>query len=49
MPNDGTIAGLVGKLDVLRIECLTCGRQGRYHVAPARGVRPRLPIDRLAI
>jgi hypothetical protein len=27
------IGGLVGKLDVLWIECPTCGRQGRYHVA----------------
>jgi hypothetical protein len=33
MPSDGTIGGLVGKLDVPRIECPTCGRQGRYHVA----------------
>jgi hypothetical protein len=33
MPSDGTIGGLVGKLDVLRIECPTCGRQGRYRVA----------------
>jgi hypothetical protein len=33
MPSDGTIGYLVGKLDVLRIECPTCGRQGRYHVA----------------
>ena len=33
MSSDGTIGGLVGKLDVLRIECPTCGRQGRYHVA----------------
>jgi hypothetical protein len=33
MPSDGTIGGLVGKLDVLRVECPTCGRQGRYHVA----------------
>jgi hypothetical protein len=32
MPSDGTIGGLVGKLDVLRIECPMCGRQGRYHV-----------------
>jgi hypothetical protein len=23
----------VCKLDVLRLECPTCGRQGRYHVA----------------
>jgi hypothetical protein len=29
MPSDG----LVGKLDALRIECPTCGRQGRHHVA----------------
>jgi hypothetical protein len=33
MPLDGTIGGLVGSLDVLRIECPTCGRQGRYYVA----------------
>jgi hypothetical protein len=33
MSSDGTIGGLVGKLDVLRIECPTCGRHGRYHVA----------------
>ena len=33
MPSDGTVGGLVGKLDVRRIECLTCGRQGRYLVA----------------
>jgi hypothetical protein len=33
MPSDGTIGGLVGRLDVLRVECPTCGRQGRYHVA----------------
>ena len=33
MPSDGTIGGLVGKVDVLRIECPTCGRQGRYQVA----------------
>jgi hypothetical protein len=33
MPSDGMIGGLVGKLDVLWIECPTCGRQGRYHVA----------------
>jgi hypothetical protein len=33
MPSDGTIGGLVGKLLVLRVECPTCGRQGRYHVA----------------
>jgi hypothetical protein len=28
-----TIGGLAGKLDLLRIECPTCGAQGRYHVA----------------
>jgi hypothetical protein len=33
MPSDGTIGGLVGKLIVLRVECPTCGRHGRYHVA----------------
>jgi hypothetical protein len=33
MPSDGTIGGLVGRLDVLRIECPTCGQQGRYQVA----------------
>jgi hypothetical protein len=33
MPSDGTIGGLVGKLDVLRVECPTCGRHGRYPVA----------------
>jgi hypothetical protein len=33
MPSDGTIGGLIGRLDVLRVECPTCGRQGRYHVA----------------
>jgi hypothetical protein len=33
MPSDGTIGGLVGKLDVLRIGCPACGRQGRYHIA----------------
>jgi hypothetical protein len=32
-PSDGTIGGVVGKLLVLRVECPTCGRQGRYHVA----------------
>jgi hypothetical protein len=33
VPSDGTLGGLVGKLDVLRIECPACSRQGRYHVA----------------
>jgi hypothetical protein len=34
MPSDGTIGGLVGRPAVLRIECPTRGRHGRYHVAP---------------
>jgi hypothetical protein len=33
MPFDGTLGYLAGKLDVLRVESPTCGRQGRYHVA----------------
>ena len=33
MPSDGTTGGLVGELDVLRIECPTCDWQGRYQVA----------------
>jgi len=33
MPSDGTIGYLVGKLEVLRVECPTCGRRGRYLVA----------------
>jgi len=33
MPSDGTLDYLVGKLEVLHVECPTCGRQGRYHVA----------------
>jgi hypothetical protein len=33
MPSDGTLGYLVGKLDMLRIECPTCGRHGRYQVA----------------
>ena len=32
LPLDGTIGGLVGMLDVLRIECPTCNRTGRYNV-----------------
>ncbi len=31
MPSDGTLGYLVGKLDMLRIECPRCDRQGRYH------------------
>jgi hypothetical protein len=45
MPSDGTIGGLVGKLEVLRVECPTCGRQGRYHVA--RLLAERGPAARL--
>jgi hypothetical protein len=33
MPSDGTIGGLIGMREVLRLECPTCGRQGRYRVA----------------
>jgi hypothetical protein len=33
MPSDGTIGYLVGKLDMLRVECPTCGRRGGYRVA----------------
>jgi hypothetical protein len=30
---DGTFGCLIGKLDVLRIECAQCNRAGRYGVA----------------
>ena len=35
MPRDGAIifGDLVGKLDVLRVECSKCGRSGRYWLA----------------
>jgi hypothetical protein len=35
MPHDGAIifSDLIGKLDVLRIECAKCGRAGRYRLA----------------
>ena len=33
MLSDGTIGYLVGKLDVLRVECPPCGKSGRYDVA----------------
>ncbi len=35
MPRDGAIifGDLVGKLDVLRVQCSRWGRSGRYHVA----------------
>jgi len=34
MPRDGSITfgDLLGKLDVLRVECGKCGRSGRYSV-----------------
>jgi hypothetical protein len=32
-PLDGTIGSLVGRLDLLRVECWQCRRFGRYHVA----------------
>ena len=33
-PRDGAIFGdLIGKLDLLRIECAKCGRSGRYRLA----------------
>jgi hypothetical protein len=32
-PLDGTIGSLIGRLDVLRVECPQCRRFGRYHVA----------------
>jgi hypothetical protein len=34
MPREGAIifGDIVGKLDVLRVECDKCGRAGRYHV-----------------
>ena len=33
MPLEGRMGGLIGMVDVLRIEWLTCGRHGRYHTA----------------
>jgi hypothetical protein len=35
MPREGAIifSDLIGKLDVLRIECAKCGRSGRYRLA----------------
>jgi hypothetical protein len=34
MPRDGaiTFGDLIGKLDTLRLECIKCGRAGRYSV-----------------
>ncbi len=34
-PSDGAIifGDLIGKLDILRIECPKCGRSGRYRLA----------------
>ena len=31
--SDGTLGYLVGKLDVLRVECARCNRAGQYNVA----------------
>jgi hypothetical protein len=35
MPHEGAIifSDLIGKLDVLRVECAKCGRSGRYRLA----------------
>ncbi len=33
MPLDGTIGGLVGMVEVLRVECPVCDRKGRYVVS----------------
>ena len=35
MPRDGAIifGDLIGKLDMLRVECAKCGRSGRYRLA----------------
>ena len=35
MPRDGAMifSDLIGKLDMLRIECPKCGRSGRYRLA----------------
>jgi hypothetical protein len=35
MPRDGAIifGDLIGKLDVLRVECPKCGRGGQYRLA----------------
>jgi hypothetical protein len=35
MPRDGSIifSDLIGKLDLLRIECSKCGRAGQYRLA----------------
>jgi hypothetical protein len=34
MPRDGSLtpADLIGKLELLRVECAKCGRSGRYRV-----------------
>jgi hypothetical protein len=34
MPREGAIIfrDLVGKLDALNVECVKCGRRGRYHL-----------------
>ncbi len=35
MPSDGAIifGDLIGKLDIVRVECPKCGRSGRYRLA----------------
>jgi hypothetical protein len=48
MPRDGAIifSDLIGKLDVLRVTCEKCGRDGRYRLCrllDERGREGRLP------
>jgi hypothetical protein len=41
---------LVGELDVLRVECPTCGRHGCYHVSRLLDeLGPGYRFDRLAV
>jgi hypothetical protein len=45
MSEPGTIGYLIGKLDVLRVECAQCNRAGRYSVSKLvteRGPNARL-------
>ena len=46
MPRDGAnlVADLIGKIDMLRVECGKCGRSGRYRIAtmPADKALPAL-------
>jgi hypothetical protein len=41
MPRDGAIIfrDIVGKLDVLNVECAKCGRRGRYPPSADRTLR----------